>query len=47
MVFGIAAIWQTGRFTEINWFAAVMSAAIFVALYGFKIDVLWAVLTGG
>jgi chromate transporter len=47
LVFGIAVIWQTGRFTEINWFAAVMSAAAFIALYRFKIDVLWVVLTGG
>jgi chromate transporter len=47
LVFGIAVIWQTGRFSEINWFAAAMSLAAFAALYRFKIDVLWVVLTGG
>jgi chromate transporter len=46
-VFGIAVIWQTGKFPEINWFAAAMSMVAFVALYRFKIDVLWVVLTGG
>lgn len=47
LVFGIAVIWQTGRVTEINWFAALMTVAAFLALYRFKVDVLWVVLAGG
>lgn len=31
----------------VNWFAVVLSATAFVALYRFKIDVLWVVLCCG
>lgn len=47
LVFGAAVIFPNGLTTDINWFALVLSAAAFVALYRFKIDVLWVVLTGG
>ncbi len=47
LVFGAAVIAPDGLGGDINWFAAVMSIAAFVALYQFKIDVLWVVLGGG
>lgn len=47
VVFGVTVIWNTGRFTQVNGFAAAMSVAAFVALYRFKIDVLWVILAGG
>lgn len=47
IVFGAAVIWPTGKFIEVNWFAAVLGVAAFLALYRFKIDVLWVVITGG
>ncbi len=47
LVFGIAVIFPQGFSGEINWFAAVMSTAAFVALYRLKAEVLWVVLTGG
>jgi len=47
LVFGATVIWPHGLGGGADWFAAVMSAAAFIALYRFKADVLWVVLTGG
>jgi chromate transporter len=47
LVFGAAVIWPHGLAGGADWFAAALSAAAFVALYKFKADVLWVVLTGG
>ena len=47
LVFGAAVIWPQGFGGGTDWFAAALSAAAFVALYRFKADVLWVVLTGG
>jgi chromate transporter len=47
LVFGAAVIWPGGFSGNVNWFAAVMSALSFVALYKLKFDVLWVVLAGG
>jgi chromate transporter len=47
LVFGAAVIWPRGLAGGVNWFAVVVSAAAFVTLYRFKVDVLWVVLAGG
>jgi chromate transporter len=47
LVFGVAVIWPHGVGGGTDWFAAALTVAAFVALYRFKIDVLWVVLTGG
>jgi chromate transporter len=47
LVFGAAVIWPQGFGGGTDWFAAALSVAAFVALYSFKADVLWVVLTGG
>lgn len=47
LVFGAAVIFPQGLKGEANWFAAAMSLAAFIALYRFKVDVLWVVLAGG
>ncbi|MCA1557200.1 MAG: chromate efflux transporter [Acidobacteria bacterium] len=47
LVFGAAVIFPQGLSGEINWFAAALSPLSFVALYRFKVDVLWVVLAGG
>ena len=47
LVFGAAVIFPNGFGGNFNFFAAVLSIAAFVALYKFKIDVLWVVLGGG
>jgi chromate transporter len=47
IVFGAAVIWPAGLTGGTNWLALAMSAAAFVALYRFKVDVLWVVLAGG
>jgi chromate transporter len=47
LVFGAAVIWPQGFSGGINWFAAIVSVAAFVALYRLKLDVLWVVLAGG
>lgn len=46
LVFGIAVIWPSGFAQGANWFAAVLSALAFLALYYYKIDVLWVVFLG-
>ena len=47
LVFGAAVILPHGLAGNMDWFAAAMSAAAFVALYKFKAEVLWVVLAGG
>jgi chromate transporter len=47
LVFGTAVIVPQGVTGAVNWFAAAMSTAAFVALYKFKAEVLWVVLSGG
>ena len=47
LVFGAAVIWPQGLQGGTNWFAAFMSLAALVALYRFKVDVLWVVIAGG
>jgi len=47
LVFGAAVIWPQGFTGGADWFAAAMTLVAFVALYRFKADVLWVVLTGG
>ena len=47
LVFGAAVIWPQGLVGGTDWFAATMTLIAFVALYRFKADVLWVVLTGG
>jgi chromate transporter len=47
LLFGAAVIWPHGLAGGAEWFAAALGAAAFLALYRFKLDVLWVVLTGG
>lgn len=47
LVFGAAVIFPSGLAGNVEWFAAVMSVAAFIALYKFKANVLWVVLVGG
>ncbi|HET9532642.1 MAG TPA: chromate efflux transporter [Blastocatellia bacterium] len=47
LVFGAAVIWPSGLTEGTNWFAALLTVAAFIALYRFKLDVLWVVLAGG
>ncbi|MCA1594445.1 MAG: chromate transporter, partial [Acidobacteria bacterium] len=47
LVFGAAVILPHGLAGGTDWFAALLTAAAFVALYRFKADVLWVVLAGG
>jgi chromate transporter len=47
LVFGAAVIWPSGLAGGTNWLALASSAAAFLALYKFKLDVLWVVLAGG
>ena len=47
LVFGAAVIWPQGFASRPDWFAAALSVLAFLALYRFKVDVLWVVLAGG
>ncbi|HEU4593717.1 MAG TPA: chromate transporter [Pyrinomonadaceae bacterium] len=47
LVFGAAVIWPRGLAGGTDWFAALLGVAAFVALYRFKLEVLWVVLAGG
>jgi chromate transporter len=47
LVFGAAVIWPRGLQGGPEWFAVVLGAAAFLALYRLKADVLWVVLAGG
>jgi chromate transporter len=44
IVFGATVVFHDG---SINWFAVVLTVTAFIALFRFKIDVLWVVLAGG
>jgi chromate transporter len=46
LVFGAAVIWPQGFASRPDWFAAALSVLAFLALYRFKVDVLWVVLAG-
>jgi chromate transporter len=47
LVFGLAVIAPAGVSGPIKWHLAVLSVIAFIALYKFKVDVLWVVLAGG
>jgi len=47
LVFGAAVVFPRGLAGGVDWFAAVMSVAAFLALYKFKADVLWVILASG
>jgi chromate transporter len=47
LIFGATVIWPKGWTEDVNWFAALLSVAAFIALYRFKVDVLWVVIAGG
>ncbi len=47
LVFGAAVIFPNGFNGSINWFAAILSIAAFVALFRLKVDVLWVIIAGG
>ena len=47
LIFGAAVIWPHGFEAGPDLFAAVLGVAAFVALYRFRVDVLWVVLAGG
>jgi chromate transporter len=47
LVFGFAVIAPSGFGGGIKWFLFAMSIVAFIALYRFKVDVLWVVLAGG
>ncbi|MCA1615388.1 MAG: chromate efflux transporter [Acidobacteria bacterium] len=47
LVFGAAVIWPRGLAGGTDFFALIMSAVAFFALYKLKADVLWVVLAGG
>jgi chromate transporter len=47
LVFGVAVIWPGGLAGGTDWFAALLGAGAFVALYRFKAEVLWVVIGGG
>ena len=47
LVFGAAVVWPNGLAGGIDWFAAVLSMAAFIALYLLKADVLLVVIAGG
>ncbi|MBD0370584.1 MAG: chromate efflux transporter [Pyrinomonadaceae bacterium] len=47
LVFGATVIWPHGLSGGINWFAALLGLLSFIALYRFRADVLWVVLSGG
>src|SRR5262249_30540073 len=47
LLFGAAVIWPQGLAGGTNWFAVIMSAAAFVALYRCRADGLGVVVGGG
>ncbi|HEV2708266.1 MAG TPA: chromate transporter [Pyrinomonadaceae bacterium] len=47
LVFGAAVLFPRGLAGGVEWMAAVLSCAAFIALSRFKADVLWVVLVGG
>ncbi len=47
LVFGAAVVWPHGFRIAPDWFALTLTLLAFLALYRFKLDVLWVVLAGG
>jgi chromate transporter len=47
LIFGAAVVFPNGLAGNIEWFAAAMSVAAFIALYKYKADVLLIILIGG
>lgn len=47
LVFGVAVIFPSVNFVDVNWFAIIVGIFAFIALVKFKIDALWVVLAGG
>jgi chromate transporter len=47
IVVGAAVIFPAGLSGSVNWFAALLTAVSFVALYRFKIDVLLVIVASG
>lgn len=47
LIFGLAVIWPAGLAHGTDWFAVICSILSFVALYYWKLDVLWIILFGG
>jgi chromate transporter len=47
VVFGTTVLWPGGRASRVDWFAAAMCAAAVVALYRFKVNIVWLVIAGG
>ena len=47
VIFGLTVIFPQGLSGGTNWFAVVLTVAAFIALYRFKLDVLWVVVSGG
>lgn len=47
LVFGAAVVWPRGYEGGTEWFAVVLSAAAFIALYFFRLEVLLVVVAGG
>lgn len=47
LVFGVAVIWPRGFAAFPDLSAALLSAAAFVALHRFKVNILWVILAGG
>ncbi|MBA2527849.1 MAG: chromate transporter, partial [Pyrinomonadaceae bacterium] len=47
IVFGTAVVFPQGLSGGVNWFAALISVAAFLALYKLKANVAWVVIAGG
>ncbi len=47
LVFGFAVLWPQGLTGGADRFAVVVGVAAFIALYRFKVEVLWVVIAGG
>jgi chromate transporter len=47
LMFAVAVIWPNGLGGGTNWTGIAMSVAAFLALYRFKVDVVWVILAGG
>jgi chromate transporter len=47
LVFGAAVVWPQGLAGGTDWFAALLGAVAFLALYFLKLEVIWVVLAGG
>jgi len=47
IVFGAAVVFPQGISGGTDWFAVALSVAAFLALYKYKVDVLWVVIAVG